>query len=303
MSLLIRVAAVLAVVCLSLSGGAVWFGQARPDAALLIAAVRQNSRFDYNDLVLVDLDQCRRHALPLLSISDALAWSPDGESIAFLSSEAGAVEIHTAAINGTGIRRVTENFTQDAHVAYSPTGDALAFTASLGIAFDIMHIDLTTRAESALTPAGAGNMSPTWSPDGAEIAYITNSGGHFHLAALDVATGIQRSIHDRPDRWLFAPQFSPDGTHIAFFSVDQAYGDPRLHVIDRDGAARWELAAADERGDYLADVEWSPDGEWIAFLRRGGIAAGVFAVSADGTTTRPLACLPRLTVAFAWKRG
>ena len=52
------------------------------------------------------------------------AWSPDGTKIAFASDRDGNSEIYAMNADGTGVRRVTEDPSEDLEPAWSPSGEA-----------------------------------------------------------------------------------------------------------------------------------------------------------------------------------
>jgi TolB protein len=68
----------------------------------------------------------------------------------------------------------------------------------------------------------------------------------------------------------FDPQWSPDGTRLAFWRID-ADGAFTVHVIDADGTGERSLV----RG---YDPTWSPDGQHIAFG-----CGGICVMNADGS--------------------
>ncbi|WP_183094039.1 PD40 domain-containing protein [Nocardioides stalactiti] len=97
----------------------------------------------------------------------------------------------------------------------------------------------------------------------------TGPSSYFHLGDFDVAPR--------------DPEFSPDGTQVAF----TAYGAPG------DGDGIWTVERPFSYGDEAlqltdrssdTDPTWSPDGSRIAFLRKEAGGNGIFVVPAGGGT-------------------
>jgi len=86
-------------------------------------------------------------------------------------------------------------------------------------------------------------------------------------------------------------KFSPDGSRLAYT------------VINNDGAARpypqlWVMTVADGKSTRLggdkepsSNLEWSPDGQWIAYDGRIGGKSGLIVARPDGTNGKFLATL------------
>ena len=82
----------------------------------------------------------------------------------------------------------------------------------------------------------------------------------------------------------FAPRWSPDSTHIAYWGFTFATGEPRLYEINADGSGR-HLITTETAGYSDYTPSYTPDGQRIVFVRcrpdpPGGCA--VYSVRADG---------------------
>jgi Tol biopolymer transport system component len=204
-----------------------------------------------------------------------LAWSPDGERLAFATAhgpEEGELGgIYVVGADGSGVRQVTHppahpamSEAPDDHPAWSPDGRSIVFRRALrtgdpprdDAASGIWTVDLESGAERQLTSSAgpAGPSSPAWSPDGARIAFLADPSHE----------------GDRSDVWVMGA----DGT------------DPQrvLSCDRRDG-----VPACPEEGS----LGWSPDGAFLTFDARlydelpTAMMSGV-----DGSDPRPVA--PRL---------
>ncbi len=97
-------------------------------------------------------------------------FSPDGESIAFVSDRSGSPQIYLMDPNGLNKRRLTVAGTYNTSPAWHPNGRYLAYTARRG-GFQIDVIDLETHQVRRLTHGPGDNEEPSFSPDGRYIIY------------------------------------------------------------------------------------------------------------------------------------
>lgn len=184
------------------------------------------------------------------------AWSPRGDSVAFMSTrgyelggEAGPFPGHVfvAALDGTGLRQVTRR----------------PLTSSLG---------------------------PTdWSPDGRWLTIAREVDGQLDVHLLDVASGEEVRVTSDPAA-EYGATFSNDGARLAFHAEDAT--GARIVVADLRGGDRRVLSPPDHEG---YSPMWSPDDRWLLYTRRGaGDAAeyDVVAVRVADGWVEPLVATP-----------
>jgi Tol biopolymer transport system component len=82
-----------------------------------------------------------------------------------------------------------------------------------------------------------------------------------------------------------APQYSPDGKHVAFAS-DRS-GLQQIWVCDGDGANPAQVTHFD--AEASGTPRWSPDGRWIAFDHHEKEAWRIYVMASDGGQVRRLA--------------
>ncbi|GEM_PF-5062840 len=279
--------------------------RALPWGWVLLVAVRQNerSRDQYNDLYLIDVQHCRQHALDILSLDDALAWSPDGERIAYISTATGGFELHVSDWRGVSDQQVTFGLGRISHPAWSPRSDQIVFTVSNRDQFDIFRLNLDEKSVPvALTGADTVDVAPDFAPDGTRLVYSGSWGATFHLHTLDLITGTVERINDTDDdRWAFDPTYSPDGSQIAYITNNSSFDDYRLHILNADGTNPRMIAQAGLR-TQINKPAFSPDGGSIAVIytpERG--ATLLYAVNTDGIGWHRIPCTPDRIAAFAFR--
>lgn len=103
-----------------------------------------------------------------------------------------------------------------------------------------------------------------WSPDSNRIVYVSERGGHNNLYEYDFTTNKERGL-TTGDEENENPRYSPDGKSIAY-----TRGDRELHLLtlaDKADAITDKVLARDLLRD--AEVEWSPNSQWIVYTAVG----------------------------------
>jgi len=158
-------------------------------------------------------------------------------------------------------------------------------------------------------PGGLAADSPSWSPDGGRIVLraidTSQARARTGLAVLDPESGQFQAL--TPTDGLFdnadyaAPEWSPDGSSIAFHAARVQNGPHDIFTVRPDGSARTAIAStgADERWPI-----WSPDGLHLAWQAGSGTRYDANVANADGSDPRMVSGpvtgkLPGLPI-FAW---
>lgn len=198
------------------------------------------------------------------------------EPVAFTSDRDGNWEIYVMNMDGSNLRRLTDDPSADTGPAISPDGQTIAFVSDRSGNLDIwtMRIDGTDLEQ--LTTSTYPDSAPAWSPDGTRIAFHRNIDGSSHHVWVINADGSGETD-------LFVghkPVWSPDGTRIAFAKFGGSQPDySDVFVANLDGSGLANLTNNDAND---TDPTWSPDGSRIAFMStRDGNDLDIFVMDAD----------------------
>ncbi len=198
----------------------------------------------------------------------SLAWSPDGQWLAFtmLVPESGslstAVPGKPAGANWAPEPKIVErlDYRRD-YAGYSDAGHTQIFV-----------VPASGGTPRQLTSGSWNHSGPAWSADGKELYFSSlrvkdaeYEWRESEIYAVNVAGGTIRQITTRkgPD---FAPVPSPDGKRIAYSGydwTDDTYIASRLYVMNSDGSEPREISGGLDRSP--GNVMWARDGNAVYF--------------------------------------
>ncbi|MGZ8846957.1 MAG: prolyl oligopeptidase family serine peptidase [Pyrinomonadaceae bacterium] len=205
--------------------------------------------------------------------SNSPRWSPDGKSLAFLSSRpsettppAGAAststepprnQVYLLSMNGGEAKRITNLKNGVSLFRWSPDGTRLVVVSRIGTS-DSRTGDNRDRSDVRHYKNSSYKFNDT--------GWFDDRRTHFWI--VDVKTGEAKQI-TKGDDWNDSdPQWSPDGKRIAFVSnrTGKEFDEDRntdVWVINADGSNPPTKISDHDESDN--QPRWSPDGKWIAF--------------------------------------
>jgi len=214
---------------------------------------------------------------PLLSPS----WSPDGQSLAYVSFEKGNSAIYVQNV-ATGQRDlVSTGKGINGAPAFSPDGRYLAMTLSASGNPEIVIRDLVTGQKTQLTQHWSIDTEAAWAPDSQSLYFTSDRGGKPQIYRIPV-TGGNPSRVTLEGEYNARASISPDGTRIAI-----AHGrgnEYRIAVLDTD-TGRMRILTP---GVLDESPSFAPNGSMILYATREGARGVLSAVSVDGNVRQRL---------------
>jgi dipeptidyl aminopeptidase/acylaminoacyl peptidase len=213
-----------------------------------------------------------------------VAWSPDGERIAFLSDAAtsGQLQLFVANVESGGAKQLTHLNGFLASPGWSPDGKAVA----------LLFTENATRAAGPLVAE---------TPD---EGVVSEEFFEQRLTLVDPVSASVRQISP-PDMYVYEFDWAPDGERLAVTAA-HGNGDNNWYIaglfkIDAASGAITDILA--KPGMQIGVPKWSPDGKTIAFI--GGLMSDEPIVGGDvylvtETGGNPQNLTPNMPATASW---
>ncbi len=233
-------------------------------------------------LQVADTDGFNAHTVlesdePLMSPS----WSPDGQSLAYVSFERKRPEIFIQHL-ASGKRSKISGFKGiNGAPSWSPNGKSLALVLSKDGSPDIYTLNISTKRLKRLTRHRSIDTEPVWNNDGKTIIFTSDRSGSPQLYEIAAKGGKPRRITFE-GRYNSDASISPDGKFITMVHGER--GQYRIAQLERETGNMTVLtdASLDESPSF------SPNGKMVLYASTGGENGVLFAVSVDGRAKHKL---------------
>jgi len=216
-------------------------------------------------------------------------WSPDGKSLAFISTRGGNSQIWILSLDGGDPRALTSLSTEADGVTWAAHGDTLLFTSQV-------YPDCPDEACNARRLKEAAE-SKVKAQVFTELLFrhwdSWREGRYTHLFSVSAKGGMPRDLtpgaYDSPTFFLGAPAgyaISPDGTEVCYTSnrskgsVGQSAAawttNNDLYLVSSQGGESVNITSDNPGSD--ASPQYSPDGRYIAYTSqaRDGYESDLF---------------------------
>jgi dipeptidyl aminopeptidase/acylaminoacyl peptidase len=210
------------------------------------------------------------------------AWSPGGDTIAYVSERSGAWALHRVGRDGEGERQLTGDGADYGAPSWHPDGSRILVTRNVRNHVGIATVDPGTGAVEELAPGGFWG-APQWTASGAIVCTYEDHATPPELRVVDPGPGgprtllapaplaIRRAPHIRPEEisyrsldglevpaFLYRPRSASPDTPVA--AIVHAHGGPTDAFVDE-----W-----DGRTQFFLDKGYA----WLAVNFRGSTGYG-----------------------------
>jgi TolB protein len=208
---------------------------------------------------------------PLMSPS----WSPDGESLAYVSFENKRPEIFIQHLSTAKRSKISGFKGINSAPSWSPDGKFLALVLSKDGGPDIYLMNVATKRLTRLTRHRGIDTEPVWNGDGKSIIFTSDRSGSPQLYEV-AATGGNPSRITFEGRYNSAATVSPDGKYIAL--VHGEAGQYKIAQFERETGNLTVLtdSSLDESPSF------APNGKMVLYASTRGDNGVLYAVSVDG---------------------
>ncbi|HTQ62184.1 MAG TPA: winged helix-turn-helix domain-containing protein [Candidatus Solibacter sp.] len=201
-------------------------------------------------------------------------WARSGTEIYFERTFRGArniwrMRVDPQTLKALAIERLTTGTEIDSEFSVSPDGSRMAFTSESRrvqawmFPFDAQRGRVTSSG-SAVTSPGMEAWDTNISRDGRRLAFSAKRSGRWELWEKSLADGRETPIAADDSYVRAGPQWSPDGTRLAYFRMKVSSGGGQAVLWSKE-RGEVPITALSSFGPFVFD--WSADGAWLLTSR------------------------------------
>ncbi|MEZ4571443.1 MAG: LpqB family beta-propeller domain-containing protein [Thermomicrobiales bacterium] len=228
----------------------------------------------------------------------APSLSPDSSKVAYIRGYDGRNDVWVVDVEGGLPLQLTDAVTpqgpdpnqrQATPLAWTPDSKHIIFASNDG--GKLYKVPADGGATERIEEAAGNHHSPAVSPDGARIAFVAERGETVDIFVVSADGTLLRQMSSPSDDGFVAnPRWSPGGGQLMWTRwphYDMPWDETSIFVTDSTQGPATEISGGDRVVNNWA--QWSPDGEWIAFMSdRGREHPNLWRMRPDGSDREAL---------------
>ena len=274
-----------------------WFGRLSwsPDGKLLAYSDRA-SLTEAASIFLLSLDSMEVRKLTSTRRSRGdynPEFSPDAKTLAFVRDSQGVQSIYAIPVFAGDERALTSDTTQKWGLAWNPDGREIVFAQGQWL----WKVSLSGGQPERLQ-FGQDAVQPSIRRNRLLYVQKTLNHGIWRRNLNSPVSAGPADIFMSSTRMESGPQFSPDGSKIAFESTRS--GAYEIWLSHSDGSGLMQLTHFSPA--LSGTPRWSPDAQQIVFDSRPAGNGDIFVIDSEGGSPRKLTTEPSNEVVPSWSR-
>ncbi len=146
-------------------------------------------------------------------------WSPDGNRIAYsVQRDKSYPVIYVQSVSGGGATPLTPFPGSNLSPSFSPDGSKILFSSSFEGSADIYEMSASGGTPRRITNWPSSEVQPNYAPDGKSFVFVSDRAGFNKPRIYRYEFGSGRTTQVSSSGYATSPQFSSDGSQIAFLS-------------------------------------------------------------------------------------